>query len=523
MKPASSNGQMARFRRFLSPKESGPGRLNPRLKARHLKTLETLTFDNTFARLPEAFYAKVSPTPLKNPHLIAFNPDAAALIDLDPEQATRPEFAGCFGGQYLLPGSEPLAMVYAGHQFGAYVSRLGDGRAILLGEVRNAAGDKWDLHLKGAGLTPFSRDDDGRAVLRSCIREYLCSEAMHGLRIPTTRALCVVGSDEEVLREEVETGAMLLRLATAHVRFGHFEYFYWRRQFDHLRTLADYVLAQHFPELLGTRDAYARLYDEVAVRTARLLAQWQAVGFAHGVMNSDNMSILGLTIDYGPFGFLDEYDPRFICNHSDHHGRYSFQNQPDIGYFNLRCLAQALTPLVPDDAIQSALASYERVFAEQYADLMRLKLGLTEAKPEDDELIHDLLELMRGSCADYTNLFRVLADFTQQPRDGNEAIRDFFVDRLAFDRWAVRYSQRLQAEGSLDPERSLRMKRANPKYVLRNYLAQTAIEMAKQKDFSEIERLRVLLRDPFAEHPEMARYAAPPPEWGKNLILSCSS
>ncbi len=220
------------------------------------RTLETLHFDNTFARLPDVFYAKVAPTPLKNPFLVSVNPDAAALIDLDPEEAKRPEFAGCFGGQYLLPGSESLAMVYAGHQFGAYVSRLGDGRAILLGEVRNSRGEKWDLHLKGAGLTPFSRDDDGRAVLRSCIREYLCSEAMHGLGIPTTRALCVVGSEEQVLREQVEPGAMLLRLAPSHVRFGHFEYFYWRRQFDHIKTLADYVIAQYFPDLGRGPDAY---------------------------------------------------------------------------------------------------------------------------------------------------------------------------------------------------------------------------------------------------------------------------
>src|SRR5437016_6627518 len=236
-----------------------------------LRTLETLEFDNTFARLPEVFYAKVTPTPLKNPCLVAFNPDAAALLDLDPKEARRPEFAGCFAGQYLPPGSEPLAMVYAGHQFGAYVSRLGDGRATLLGEVRNGRGEKWDLHLKGAGLTPFSRDDDGRAVLRSCIREYLCSEAMHGLGIPTTRALCVVGSEEEVLREQVEPGATMLRLAPSHLRFGHFEYFYWRRQFDHLKTLSDYLIAHEYMTVTDLQDAldkYVRFYHEVAVRTA---------------------------------------------------------------------------------------------------------------------------------------------------------------------------------------------------------------------------------------------------------------
>ena len=488
------------------------------------RTLETLRFDNTFARLPEVFYAKVTPTPLKNPFLAAFNPDAAALLDLDQEEAKRPEFAGCFAGQYLAPGSEPLAMVYAGHQFGAYVSRLGDGRAILLGEVRNGRAEKWDLHLKGAGLTPFSRDDDGRAVLRSCIREYLCSEAMHGLDIPTTRALCVVGSEEEVLREQVETGATLLRLAPSHVRFGHFEFFYWRHQFDHLKTLADYVLAQHFPDLVGRQDAYARFYHEVAVRTARLIAKWQAVGFAHGVMNSDNMSVLGMTLDYGPFGFLDAYNPAFICNHSDHQGRYAFHNQPDVGYFNLRCLAQALTPLVPDEAFKAGLDAYEAVFAEHYAGLMREKLGLRESRPGDDTLLSDLLELMRGSGADYTNLFRALCDFKQAPEARHETSRDHFVDREAFDKWAERYKVRLSAEGSRDVERAAQMRRVNPKYVLRNYLAHTAIRMAtEQKDFSEIEGLRLLLRDPFAERPEMDRYAAQPPDWGKHLIVSCSS
>ena len=490
-------------------------------------TLETLHFDNTFARLPEVFSAKVTPTPLKNPFLVSFNPDAAALIDLDPEEAKRPEFAGCFGGQYLLPGSEPLAMVYAGHQFGAYVSRLGDGRAILLGEVRNSRGEKWDLHLKGAGLTPFSRDDDGRAVLRSCIREYLCSEAMHGLGIPTTRALCVVGSQEEVLREQVEPGAMLLRLAPSHVRFGHFEYFYWRRQFDHIKTLADYVIAQGYPNLPDSArgpDAYTRFYHDVAVRTARLIARWQAVGFAHGVMNSDNMSVLGMTLDYGPFGFLDDYDPGFICNHSDRHGRYAFRNQPDIGYFNLRCMAQALTPLLSEETIKAGLGAYEAAFSEDYGALMQAKLGLQELRSGDETLIRDLLDLMRGSCADYTNVFRSLCDFRQAGEERNERLRDYFVDRNAFEAWATRYKERLRAEGSHDEERAARMRRVNPKYVLRNYLAHTAVQMAtEQKDFSEIERLRRLLGDPFAEQPEMGRYTAPPPDWGKRLIVSCSS
>ena len=250
--------------------------------------LETLSFDNSYARLPETFYAKLNPTPFSEPpHLVSFNPAAAALIDLDPEEATRPEFAAVFGGSMLASGMEPLAMLYSGHQFGVYVPQLGDGRAILLGEVRNERSEKWDLHLKGAGLTPFSREGDGRAVLRSTIREYLCSEAMFGLGIPTTRGLCIVGSDHQVYREQIETGAMLVRMAPSHVRFGSFEILYYRKQHDQLKILADYVIAQHNPHLVDVSDKYAGLFSEVVERTAKLIAQWQAVGWAHGVMNTD--------------------------------------------------------------------------------------------------------------------------------------------------------------------------------------------------------------------------------------------
>ncbi|MFM7840604.1 MAG: protein adenylyltransferase SelO family protein, partial [Nitrospira sp.] len=261
--------------------------------------LEELSFDNTYARLPSAFYAKVEPTPLSNPHLVSFNPDAAALIDLDQDEAKRPEFAGVFGGNLLIPGSEPVAMIYSGHQFGIFAGRLGDGRALLLGEVRNSRGEKWDLHLKGAGHTPFSRDGDGRAVLRSTIREYLCGEAMHGLGIPTTRSLCIVAGDEAVLRERPEPGAMLLRMAPTHVRFGSFQTFFAWRQPDHVRQLADYVITQFYPHLEQADEKYPRFFREVAARTARLIAGWPAVGWAHGVMDSDNMSIVGLTLDYG--------------------------------------------------------------------------------------------------------------------------------------------------------------------------------------------------------------------------------
>lgn len=488
-----------------------------------LRKLEELPFDNTYARLPEAFYARVEPTPLPNPHLVSFNPDAAALLDLDPDEATRPEFAGVFGGRLLIPGSEPVAMLYSGHQFGIYAGQLGDGRAILLGEVTNSRGDKWDLHLKGAGQTPFSRDGDGRAVLRSTIREYLCGEAMHGLGIPTTRSLCIVAGDEPVLREQVETGAMLLRMAPTHVRFGSFQAFFARRQPEHVKQLADYVIARFYPHLAGDADRYPRFFLEVAVRTAQMIAKWQAVGWAHGVMNSDNMSIIGLTLDYGPYGFLDAYDPSFICNHSDHQGRYSFRNQPDIGYFNLRCLGQALSSLVAPQQEQEALAAYEAALAAHYLELMRAKLGLQESKPEDDALISGLLALMAASQVDYTIFFRALGGFKGGRDERNDALRDFFVDRDGFDRWAVRYRDRLREEAGSDGDRRTRMNRVNPKYILRNYLAQTAIERARQKDYSEIDRLRQLLADPFTEQPEMDAYAGPPPDWGRQILVSCSS
>jgi uncharacterized protein YdiU (UPF0061 family) len=488
------------------------------------RSLETLSFDNTYARLPEAFYAKLNPTPFSSPpSLVHANRAAAELIDLDPEQFTRPEFAGVFGGSLLVPGMEPLAMLYSGHQFGVYVPQLGDGRAILLGEVKNERGEKWDLHLKGAGMTPFSRDGDGRAVLRSTIREYLCSEAMHGLGIPTTRALCIVGSDEKVYREQIETGAMLLRMAPSHVRFGTFEIFYYRRQHEHLKTLADYVIANYFSHLVDAADKYARFFSEVMEQTAKLIAQWQAVGWAHGVMNTDNMSIHGIILDYGPFGFMDDYDPGFICNHSDHNGRYAFDQQPFIGLWNLSCLAQALVPLATKEELKAALDRYTPIHQERYMELMRLKLGLDNPRSEDDSLVNDLLRLMAQSNADYTNVFRALSDFRSAPGEVNEGLRDYFVDRDSFDGWAARYRARLCEQTSTDAERRERMNRINPKYVLRNYLAQVAIDKAQQKDFTEIGRLLTLLQHPYSDQPGMEAYAAPPPNWGKHLTVSCSS
>lgn len=489
-----------------------------------MRKLTELPFDNTYARLPEAFYQRVAPTPLSAPYLVSFNPAAAALIDLDPEEAGRSEFVAYFSGNRLLDGMDPVAMLYAGHQFGQYVPQLGDGRAILLGEARGGDGSKWDLHLKGAGQTAFSRGFDGRAVLRSTIREYLCSEAMYHLGIPTTRALSIVGSDEGVRRETIETAAVLLRMAPSHVRFGSFEVFYYRAQYERIAELADHTIAGHFPELAAAADKYPRFLMEVVRRTARLVAQWQAVGFAHGVLNTDNMSILGITLDYGPFGFLDDYDAGFIPNHSDYGGRYAFDQQPQVGLWNLSRLAQTLLPLIAKEEAVAALDAYAPAFNRYYDALMRAKLGLIEERPEDASLVGDVLETLHANRVDYTRFFRALGAFAQDAAEQNAPLRDKFIKAADFDGWAARYRERLGAEGSVDASRKERMERVNPKYVLRNYMAQNAITAAvERRDYSEIERLRRLLSAPYDEQPEMNAYADAPPDWSKELAVSCSS
>jgi uncharacterized protein YdiU (UPF0061 family) len=381
------------------------------------------------------------------------------------------------------------------------------------------------LHLKGAGPTAYSRGFDGRAVLRSTIREYLCGEAMHALGIPTSRALCIVGSDHPVRRERVETAAALVRMSESHVRFGTFEVFYYRRQPERIRELADYVIANNFPELAGAEDRYRQFLLEVAGRTARLIAKWQAVGFAHGVMNTDNMSILGVTLDYGPFGFLDDYHAGFICNHSDHSGRYAFDQQPAVGLWNVSRLAQALVNLITVEEATAALEVYQPAFAAHYGELMRAKLGLNTEAETDAELLLDLLEMLEANGVDYTNFFRRLANFqTTGDAPRQELLRDMFVEPAAFDAWAARYRARLLAEASVDAERKRRMDEVNPKYVLRNYLAQNAIDAAtERRDYTEIERLREVLGAPYAEQPGREAYAESPPDWGKRLAVSCSS
>ncbi len=485
-----------------------------------MHTLDTLPLTNSFAALPAAFHARVQPTPLLQPaQLIHFNPAAAALLNLDPATAAETGFADIFSGRQPLPGADPVAMRYAGHQFGHYVAQLGDGRAMVLGETTTAAGERWEIQLKGAGQTPYSRDGDGRAVLRSTIREYLCSEAMHGLGIPTTRALCITGTDDEVYREQIETAAVLTRLAPSHVRFGSFELFFYNNLHDELRALADYVIDHHYPALRAAQNPYLALLQTVVERTAQLLSQWQAVGFAHGVMNTDNMSVLGLTLDYGPFGFMESWEPGFVCNHSDYHGRYAFDKQPQVALFNLSCFAQTLLPMIDVDAAKAALESFQPAYERAYTDHMARKLGFAAADPASDDLLTELLALMADSGTDYTNLFRSLATLAT----GETSARDQFIDRERFDRWLADYRALLARHTRTDSDWQAEMRRTNPKYILRNYLAQAAIEKAQAKDFSEVDRLFTILRSPFDEHPGMEHYTAPPPDWARNIQVSCSS
>jgi uncharacterized protein YdiU (UPF0061 family) len=487
------------------------------------RPFEGLRFDNRYARLPDAFHARVEPQPIAGARLLHFNEAGAALLDLDPAEAARPEAVAYLGGARPLPGAEPLAQRYAGHQFGQYVPQLGDGRAILLGEVVNAAGQRWDLHLKGGGTTPYSRGFDGRSVLRSAVREYLCGEALHALRVPTTRALCVVSGTEPVQRETMERAATIIRLAPTHVRFGTFELFAWRREAEHLRTLADHVVELHCPALHGAPDRHARLLREASERTARLMAAWQAMGFVHGVMNTDNFSILGLTLDYGPYAFMEGFDPGYAPNHSDPHGRYAYEQQPGVGQWNVSCLANAMAPLMSREEAQAGLDAYLPAWEQAYAGRMRTKLGLRDARPADADLLDDFLALLAAERADWTLAWRALGGITVAGAADTRAFAALFTRRDACNAFLAAYRARLAAEGGDDVERRARMDAANPRYVLRTHLAQRAIDAAERDDASVLDELLRVLRRPFDEQPEHAAYALPAPEGAASPSLSCSS
>ena len=463
------------------------------------------------------------PTPLPAPYFVAASARAAQLVGLTAEQLATEDFVAVFTGNQVPARAMPLSAVYSGHQFGVWAGQLGDGRAILLGELAGADGPM-EVQLKGAGLTPYSRMGDGRAVLRSSIREFLCSEAMAALGIPTTRALTITGSNQPVIRESMETAAVATRMARSFVRFGSFEHWFYRDRPEELRVLADYVIGTFYPELAGAANPYQALLTEVTRRTARLIAQWQAVGFMHGVMNTDNMSILGLTLDYGPFGFMEAFDSQHICNHTDQQGRYSYANQPQIGHWNCFALGQALLPLIGsvEDA-QDALGVYEAEFATKIDELLHAKLGLGMFYENDRTLFESMFSLMHENHVDFTQFFRKLARLQVEQPELDAPVRDLFLDRAAFDAWALTYRARLRKELRSNAERARAMDQVNPKYVLRNYLAQIAIEKAQNKDFSEVAKLLSVLERPFDEQPENEAYAALPPDWASHLEVSCSS
>ncbi|MET3813823.1 protein adenylyltransferase SelO [Pantoea sp. UYEF8] len=478
-----------------------------------------LTFDNTWFRELTGCYTALTPTPLTGGRLLYHNAPLAASMGLDEALFTG-DGHDVWHGAALLPGMQPLAQVYSGHQFGVWAGQLGDGRGILLGEQRLEDGSKLDWHLKGAGLTPYSRMGDGRAVIRSSVREFLASEALHHLGIPTTRALTLSIGDEPVYRETPERGAMLMRISPSHLRFGHFEHFFYSQQQDKVQQLADYAIRHHWPHLKEDAERYQLWFTDVVLRTARLIALWQSVGFAHGVMNTDNMSILGLTIDYGPFGFLDDYQPDYICNHSDYQGRYSFENQPMIGLWNLNRLAHALSGLMTTEQLKQALSVYEPELMRVWGERMRAKLGLLTAESGDNEILTELLALMTKEHSDYTLTFRLLSE-TQQA-ESRSPLRDEFIDREAFDGWYQRYRARLLQEEVPDASRQAVMKSANPAVVLRNYLAQQAIDEAERGEQGALARLHQALQQPCSDQ-TAAEYRQRPPDWGKTLEVSCSS
>ena len=484
-----------------------------------------LRWNNRFAALGPAYHTRLAPQPLPAPYWVGRSDAVAQRLGLPDGWMQSQAALEVFAGNLPLSGSAPLASVYSGHQFGHWAGQLGDGRAILLGEVVGREGEGLELQLKGSGLTPYSRMGDGRAVLRSSIREFLCSEAMHGLGIPTSRALCVVGSDAPVYREEVETAAVVTRVAPSFIRFGHFEHFAARGQIGELKALADFVIEHFYPACRETAafdgNPYAALLQAVGERTAALVAQWQAVGFCHGVMNTDNMSILGLTIDYGPFQFLDAFDPGHICNHSDPQGRYAYNRQPNIAYWNLFCLGQALMPLIGEpEPVMAALEPFKAVFPQELEARMRAKLGLADApQARDRALIDALLGLLARERIDYSIFWHRLSEHragtTVQP------VEDLFLDRGAFDAWMLQYKERLVAVPRW--ESAHLMLKTNPRYVLRNHLGELAIRAARQGDPSVVASLLSVLERPFDEHPGQETLADFPPDWASSLSISCSS
>ena len=480
-----------------------------------------LSWSQRFSNLGEVFTEALEPAPLPQPYWVGHSNSLADRLGLPSGWTESSELLDAFTGNHVLEGSQLRASVYSGHQFGVWAGQLGDGRACSLGELAGL-----EVQLKGAGPTPYSRRGDGRAVLRSSIREFLCSEAMHGLGIPTTRALCVTGSDAAVWREQKETAAVVTRVAPSFIRFGHFEHFCHTHQNTELQALADFVIEHFYPECQTSTawdsNPYTALIAAVTERTAKMIARWQSVGFCHGVMNTDNMSILGLTLDYGPFQFLDGYDPAHICNHSDTQGRYAFHKQPSIAYWNLFCLGQALMPLVKDqDNAVAALETFKAHYEQAFAKAMANKLGFAEANENQRPVIEEALKLLAAEKVDFTIFWRRLSHWATRRDLADASVIDLFINREAATNWLASYAALLDATPDV-PGAAL-MLQTNPKYILRNHLGELAIQAAKGKDFSVLKALQTVLEKPFDEHPEHDAFAQFAPDWAANIEISCSS
>jgi uncharacterized protein YdiU (UPF0061 family) len=474
--------------------------------------LNELQVTNPYLGLDEACYDKVAPTPLKDPHLIHVNKTVAKVLEIDEEELYTEAFVKWLNGEHIVEGTDPFAMCYAGHQFGQYVPRLGDGRAINIGTI-----DKYHLQLKGAGQTEYSRHGDGRAVLRSSIREYLISEAIQGLKIPTTLCLGIIGSDHDVRRDEVEKGAIVCRVSSSWVRFGTFEYYAHSGLHEELKALADYVIDESFPHINGKKDPYTLLFNEVMVITSRLMAQWMSVGFNHGVMNTDNMSITGLTIDYGPFAFLDDFKHENICNQTDREGRYSYANQPQVAKWNLQALMIALSPLADLEKMKGILDLYDRVYMRYLHYYMCKKLGLEGTVEGDPELIDEMFDMLEDLQVDYTLFMRTLSHYEG---DREDLLRTALYHE-PMNAWLDSYDERTRHIPL--KQRKKQMLANNPKYVLKNYMLQEAIDAASEGDFSVVDDLFKIAQNPFDEHPEFERWAEATPQAFKNQKLSCSS
>lgn len=466
------------------------------------------TFDNSFSRLPPFFFERVEPTPIKNPKLIHVIPEMRTRLGLG---LTDADLTRWLNGELRLPGEQRISTRYAGHQFGHWAGQLGDGRAISLGELVTDKGERLEVQTKGSGLTPFSRMGDGKAVIRSSVREYLCSEAVAGLGIPTTRVLALLTGDDEVYRETVENSAIIARVFPSNLRFGHFEMMYHYKKIDELKALIEYTRNTFFGGI-PTKE----MLKLVVTRTAHLMADWMSVGFCHGVMNTDNMSVLGLTIDYGPFGFMEDTDLNFICNHSDERGRYAYGQQPGVAQWNLSRFLACFLDEVPQNDLQEILDSYTAQFDERFISLGRKKLGLVMEKAEDRKLFLELLNLMGKLNLDFTFTFRSLSTSL-------DAFREYYGKREEFEQWLLQYEERLKLEQETPHERSQLMRKANPKYVLRNYIAQEVIESVESGSNELLQSWLRIFSSPCEEHPSFNSYAMPTPYEKKNIIVSCSS